>query len=104
MIVSGEFVRELGGSYQPPFPFARLYPQRELSSHICSVTIPVPNQREGPTACNTIRGDGLFRLYNALAVLEEDSLQLDRTRRRIGESLPPYTSHQSHNSTISQTG
>jgi hypothetical protein len=54
-------------------------------------------------ATDNLRGDGLVRAQRALAALEEDPQRLDRARRRFSDSPPPYTSHQSHNSTRSQS-
>lgn len=52
---------------------------------------------------DTVRGDGLIRADRALAALAEDSQRLDHARRRFSDSPPSYTSHQSHNSTLSQS-
>jgi len=54
-------------------------------------------------ATDTLRGDGLARVHGALAALEEDPQRLDQGRTRFRDSPPPYTSHQSHNSTRSQS-
>jgi len=54
-------------------------------------------------ATGTLRGDGLVRAHTALAALEEDPQRLDRARVRFSDSPQPYTSHQSHNSTRSQS-
>jgi len=54
-------------------------------------------------ATGTLRGDGLVRAHAALAALQEEPQQLDRARMRFSDSPPPYTSHQSHNSTLSQS-
>ncbi|QSS61266.1 hypothetical protein I7I51_03439 [Histoplasma capsulatum] len=50
-----------------------------------------------------IRGDGLVRAQRALEALQQDPQLLDHTRRRFSDSPPSYKSHQSHNSTLSQS-
>ncbi|EEH11564.1 hypothetical protein HCBG_01019 [Histoplasma capsulatum G186AR] len=50
-----------------------------------------------------IRGDGLIRAQMALEALQRDPQLLDYTRRRFSDSPPSYKSHQSHNSTLSQS-
>lgn len=52
---------------------------------------------------DTVRGNGLARAERALAALVEDPQRLERARRRFSDSPPSYTSHQSHNSTQSQS-
>ncbi|KAH6884921.1 hypothetical protein B0T10DRAFT_577314 [Thelonectria olida] len=52
---------------------------------------------------DSIRGDGLFRADMALAALVVDPQRLDRARERFSEPPPSYTSHLSHNSTLSQS-
>lgn len=51
----------------------------------------------------TVRGNGLYNAERALAALAEDERRLERARRRFSDSPPSYTSHQSHNSTRSQS-
>ncbi|KAK2812447.1 hypothetical protein FQN50_001448 [Emmonsiellopsis sp. PD_5] len=48
----------------------------------------------------TLRGDGLFRVHSALQALQDDPQQVNR---RFSDSPPSYRSHQSHNSTRSQS-
>ncbi|PGH29544.1 hypothetical protein GX50_07714 [[Emmonsia] crescens] len=50
----------------------------------------------------TLRGDGLARAHRALMALE-DPERLALVRERFSESPPSYRSHQSHNSTLSQS-
>ncbi|KAF2179938.1 hypothetical protein K469DRAFT_460860, partial [Zopfia rhizophila CBS 207.26] len=50
-----------------------------------------------------VRGDGLVMAERALASLVEDPQRLDRARTRFSDSPPSYKSHQSHNSTRSQS-
>lgn len=51
---------------------------------------------------DTVRGDGLAIAKTALAALAEDQSRLDCERERFSNS-PSYRSHQSHNSTRSQS-
>lgn len=53
-------------------------------------------------ATGSLRGDGLARAQRALLELQ-DPQQLNRARERFSDSPPPYASHQSHNSTRSQS-
>ena len=52
---------------------------------------------------DTIRGDGLLIASRSLAVLAEDPERLHRARERYSDFPPSYVSHQSHNSTRSQS-
>ena len=52
---------------------------------------------------DNIRGDGLYIAHEALATLNEDPRLLDHARQRFSEPPPSYTSHVSHNSTLSQS-
>lgn len=52
---------------------------------------------------DSIRGDGFFRLMDALAALVENPERLDRERERFNKSPPAYRSNFSHNSTLSQS-
>ena len=49
-----------------------------------------------------IRGDGLTQAHRDLIALDDPQI-LDRARRRFSHSPPSYTSHQSHNSTLSNS-
>ncbi|KAL8939735.1 MAG: hypothetical protein Q9211_002605 [Gyalolechia sp. 1 TL-2023] len=52
---------------------------------------------------DSIQGDGLIRAERARAPLVADPHQLDRARERFSDSPPSYKSHQSYDSTPSQS-